>query len=210
MKQVRRKGRFFIFEGTDGSGKSTQLRLLYDTLQNQGVPVVATREPTDGKYGKKIRELYTNRDQCSKEEELELFLADRREHVETLILPALAEGKVVLCDRYVLSTVAYQGAIGFDPAQIFARHNFAPQPDLAFLFTLPVHTGLERIIAGRGESPNDFEQEATLTRVAKIFASLDLPYIIRIDATRSIDYLQQLIYDHIQSVLTNMKDESEQ
>ncbi len=77
MDDNEKKGLLIVFEGTDGTGKSTQLQLLYKVLHDEGYPVVATREPTDGKYGRKIRQLYINREEYSHEEELELFLEDR-------------------------------------------------------------------------------------------------------------------------------------
>ena len=124
-----KKGTFIVFEGIDGTGKSTQIKLLANTLVKLGHKVVLTREPTEGVYGQKIRALYQNRSAVSASEELELFIKDRREHIESVIKPALEAGNVVLCDRYFLSTAAYQGGAGCDPETIFARHRFAPEPD---------------------------------------------------------------------------------
>ena len=190
MKQ-QRKGVLIVFEGIDGTGKSTQIRLLGDYLTEQGYDVVTTREPTDSAYGRKIRRLYLDRGLCTREEELELFLADRREHVEKLLAPALARGAVVLCDRYYLSTAAYQGANGFDPEAIIEMNRFAPPPDLALIFEQPVATGLQRITDCRGETLNDFEQSDTLARVSRIFSDLRLPFIRRIKADRPIDEVQE-------------------
>ena len=127
MAKVQRKGLLIVFEGTDGTGKSTQVQLLSQYLQDQGYPVVVTREPTEGQYGRKIRSLYMHRNTCSREEELELFLADRREHVQQLLAPALTQGKIILCDRYFLSTAAYQGARGFDPENILRMNRVCPR-----------------------------------------------------------------------------------
>lgn len=186
-------GRLIVFEGTDGTGKSTQIRLLADELSRRGHSVIATREPTQGPYGQRIRKLYLDRGSCSREEELELFIADRRMHVEELLQPALQSGQIVLCDRYFLSTAAYQGANGMDVAAILARHAFAPEPDLAILFEAPVTLGIARITGGRGDRLNDFEQVDNLIRVSAIFASLDLPYIRRIDAARPIEAVHDTI-----------------
>jgi dTMP kinase len=180
-------GKLIVFEGIDGTGKSTQITLLARYLENLGFSVVITREPTNGSYGKKIRQLYVNRGEISQQEELELFLADRREHVEQLILPSLQQGKIVLCDRYYLSTAAYQGANGFDPLDILQLNDFAPTPDIALLFEVSIETSLHRITEGRGEQLNDFEQAESLTRVKKIFSDLELPYICRINAEGSIN-----------------------
>ena len=191
------KGFLIVFEGTDGTGKSTQLDLLATALQDRGLDVVSTCEPTDGKYGKQIRELYTNRGQSSLEEELDLFLADRKEHVDSLLNPSIKEGKIVLCDRYYLSTIAYQGAAGLDPAMILARNAFAPVPDLALLFHAPIQTGVQRITEGRGDTLNDFEKEDYLLKVAKHFANLDLPCISRIDASGTIEDIHQSVLNKV-------------
>jgi len=194
-------GRLIVFEGIDGTGKSTQIRLLHEYLSRRGLTVLLTREPTEGPYGQRIRRLYSDRKQLDYREELELFLADRREHVETELLPALAQGTIVLCDRYFLSTVAYQGANGCDPAEILARNDFAPDPDLALVFEVSIATSLERITIGRGEELNDFEQAETLARVSSIFSGLDLPYICRINAERSIEQVHRDVISAVDHVL---------
>ncbi len=179
----RRKGLLIAFEGIDGSGKSTHLPRLAEYLRSQGHTVVETREPTAGIHGRRIRSLLTNREQLSREEELELFLLDRREHVAQCINPALAAGHIVLTDRYYFSTAAYQGAAGMDPADIFAKNSFAPEPDLVLLLQVPPREGVRRIREQRCERPNDFEQEEQLTRVDTLFASFTQACITRIDST---------------------------
>lgn len=201
MTKLQRKGVLIVFEGTDGTGKSTQLQLLSRYLQDKGYPVVTTREPTEGQYGRIIRELYVNRSKYTQEEELELFLADRREHVRDLLAPALTEGKVVLCDRYFLSTAAYQGARGFDPEDILKLNHFAPDPDLALLFQVPLDTGLKRITSGRGDELNDFEQRESLERVAAIFSSIKRPYILPINSSGSIEEVHRLVVKHVTPLL---------
>ncbi len=201
MTKLARQGVLIVFEGTDGTGKSTQLQLLSQYLQGKGYPVIATREPTEGQYGQIIRSLYVNRSKYSQEEELELFLADRREHVQQLLIPALEQGKVILCDRYFLSTVAYQGARGFDPESILELNHFAPEPDIALLFQVPIDTGLKRITSGRGEEPNDFEQRENLTQVAAIFAAINRPYIQPIDASGSIDEVHRKVVEYVSPLL---------
>jgi dTMP kinase len=197
MTNLVRKGKLIVFEGTDGTGKSTQLKLLSSYLQDKGYPVITTREPTEGQYGKKIRSLYMHRKKYSREDELELFLADRREHVHELLVPALEQGKVILCDRYFLSTAAYQGARGFDPENILALNQFAPDPDLALLFQVPLDTGLKRITSGRGDQLNDFEQRESLDQVASIFSSIKRPYIQLIDATGSIEEVRRMVIEYV-------------
>lgn len=198
------KGLLIVFEGIDGTGKSTQMSLLACFLKEKGLDVIETREPTNGQFGQRIRALYANRDGVSREEELELFIADRQEHVQDMLTPGLEEGKIILCDRYFLSTAAYQGAVGFSPEEIIERNGFAPQPDLALLFYAPPQIGIERITTGRGETLNDFEQEASLQKVAAIFDSLKLPYIQRIDASGSIEAVHQAVLQTVTPFLRDM------
>lgn len=200
--QKREKGVLIVFEGIDGTGKSTQLQLLADYLRQQGHTVVTTKEPTEGKYGRRIRELYRNRTMVTKEEELELFLLDRRDHVHKVLGPALCRGETVLCDRYYLSTIAYQGAAGMDIDDIAAKNAFAPRPDLALVFQLPPESSIARIMECRGEVPNDFEQRDYLRKVEKIFNSLSFSYIEYIDADHSIDTVQRMVQKHVDRYLS--------
>jgi len=197
-----RRGLLLAFEGIDGTGKSSQINLLAATLTELGCRVVTTREPTDGVHGRKIRSLFTSRESLSPADELALFMADRREHVQSVIEPALAAGCIVLTDRYYLSTAAYQGANGQDPEAIMAANEaFAPLPDLVLLLTMTPAQGVHRIRALRGEVLNDFEQEEALTRVAAIFAGLDRPYITRIDAAGSLVAVQVAIAARVRQLL---------
>jgi len=195
------QGLLIAFEGIDGTGKSTQLPLLAAHLRREGCEVIETREPTDGPHGQQIRALYRNRHQVSPEQELELFLLDRRQHVEECIRPALERGAIVLTDRYYFSTAAYQGAVGCDPAVIFARHDFAPEPDLVLLLTLPVTAGIARIRDLRGETLNDFEQQAQLEKVAALFASFPHSCIVRIHAALPVMEVQASIRAAVQQLL---------
>jgi dTMP kinase len=123
----------------------------------------------------------------SLEEELALFLKDRAEHVEQIIRPSLAAGKLVLLDRYYLSTAAYQGARGADPAGILEMNErFAPQPDLVLLLDFDPDGGLARIRT-RGDQPNTFEEAEQLRVVRKIFLALERPFIRRVDASRTAE-----------------------
>ena len=192
-----RPGMLIAFEGIDGTGKSTQVALLAAHLRECGYDVVETREPTDGPYGRRIRDLYRNRSQVTPEEELELFLRDRRQHVDQCIRPALERGAIVLTDRYYFSTAAYQGAAGCDPAAIFVRHDFAPEPDLVLLLTLSPTESVGRIRGLRGETLNDFEQEEQLEKVAALFASFRHNCIVRIHAAPSVAEVHALIREAV-------------
>ena len=177
-------GTLIAFEGIDGSGKSTQLQRLEAHLRSSSRDVVSTREPTDGPIGRRIRAMARSGERIDPQQELQWFVDDRREHVASVIGPALAEGRIVLCDRYFLSSVAYQGARGLDPEEILTASETAfPQPALALIFEVDPKLGLERVGA-RGSAPEPgFEEIAFLTRVAEIFRRLDRSYIEHIDAS---------------------------
>ncbi|MDZ7642432.1 MAG: dTMP kinase [Desulfurivibrio sp.] len=198
----RPTGILIAFEGIDGTGKSTQLKLLAGRLREAGLAVVTTCEPTDGPHGRYLRQMFQRRAELSPAEELRLFIADRRDHVARLIAPALAAGQVVLTDRYYFSTAAYQGAAGHDPAAIIAANEqFAPRPDLVLLLEVPPAVGIGRVRELRGETLNDFEQEDYLRRVTAIFAALGEPCIRRIDATGDIDQVQQRLWPPVRQLL---------
>ncbi len=176
-------GALVAFEGIDGAGKSTQLARLAATLREAGHAVVETRDPTDGPHGRRIRAEARAGRRAPAAEELRWFLADRREHVDRVIVPALAAGRVVLTDRYTLSTVAYQGARGLDPTRLLREAERAfPLPDLALLFQLDPLAGLERVAARGGVREEVFEQRGVLEAVANTFATLAPHYLARVDA----------------------------
>jgi len=181
-----------VFEGIDGSGKSTLAAMLARTLEAAGIPVLLTSEPSDSPAGRLIKSLKVR---TAPLEEARLFTEDRRDHVENIIRPALARGMIVICDRYFLSSAAYQGARGLDPAQIVDINlSFAPRPDITFLLTLPVDLALSRIREGRSEGFSDFEAREYLESVDAIYRSLDDPSIRRIDASaHPEDTLRQVI-----------------
>ena len=173
------RGLFIVIEGIDGTGKSTQAKRLGEWLASQGREVVLSREPTAGPWGQKVRESAAT-GRLSPEDELEYFLNDRREHVAELIAPSLAAGKIVVLDRYYFSTMAYQGARGFDPAEIRRKNEeFAPVPDLLLIMDLAVDAALERIGA-RGDTANEFEKRENLERCREIFLSLKDESFVRV------------------------------
>ena len=186
MSRPNAPGWLVVVEGIDGAGKSTVLRRLAGQCAERGLACVSSGEPTRGPWGMKLRQSMTE-GRLSLDEELALFLKDRAEHVEQLIRPALALGKVVLLDRYYLSTAAYQGARGAEPGRILEMNEaFAPQPDLVLLLDFDPAGGLARIRA-RGDAPNTFEEAEQLRAVRKIFLGLQRPFIRRVDASRAAD-----------------------
>ena len=162
---------FIVIEGIDGTGNSTQVKLLGEWFARAGRDVVLSREPTDGRWGRKLRESAAA-GRLDAATELEYFLSDRRQHVEELIRPSLAAGKVVILDRYYFSTMAYQGARGFDPGEIRRKNEaFAPVPDHLFILDLDVDAALVRI-GSRGDIANEFEQRESLEACRRVFLSL--------------------------------------
>ena len=182
------RGILIDFEGIDGSGKTTQAEMAYKHLLSSGIPVKLFREPTQGRYGKTIRDILTGRlPRRSPEEELDLFVKDREEDVAENILPALSAGEVVLIDRYYYSTMAYQGAQGLDVEGIRSRNeSFAPKPDLVLIFLVAVEKGLTRIKAVRENGTDHYEREAFLRKVDAIFRSFKDQQIRYIDSERSL------------------------
>lgn len=189
------QGLFIVLEGIDGTGKSSHAKRLASYFSSLGREVVLSREPTDGPWGKKLRDSATT-GRLEPEEELEYFLRDRREHVDQLIRPALAEGKVVILDRYYFSTMAYQGARGFDPAQIRRRNEeFAPVPDWLFILDVEIDTALQRI-GHRGDTANHFERRDALQKCREIFLSLrHEPFARVISAEGGMDEIAHQIID---------------
>ncbi len=143
------RGVFVSFEGGEGAGKSTLMEGIYQSLELQGLPVIQTRAPGGTEFGEKVRNLLLHDDQSlDGRSELFLFLADRAQHVFEVIKPALEEGKIVLCDRFNDSTIAYQGvARELDPSFVRSLCLFATkqlEPDLTFYLDIDPVEGLKR------------------------------------------------------------------
>lgn len=142
------KGRFITFEGSEGCGKSTQSKMLFGYLKAKGLKVIYLREPGGVKVSEMIREILLNpKNKISPEAETLLYMAARAQVVEEIIKPALLAGKIVVCDRFMDSTIAYQGyGLGIDMKLIKSLGNFATQgiaPDLTIFLDLPVKSGLK-------------------------------------------------------------------
>ena len=195
------RGLLIVFEGIDGSGKSTQCRMLADLLNKKGIANISFAEPTRGKWGMKIRQLLAKgRNGISADEELEWFMNDRREDVEQNIEPALKAGKVVLMDRYYFSTAAYQGALGFDPQEIKAENEkFAPVPDRVLVFHNSPEKSLERIESSR-EGKSAFEKRDYLIEVQKVFRSFTGSNIRFISSDPSVEKVHEQVLREVQDL----------
>ena len=144
------KGLFITFEGADGCGKTTQLMLLAKYLKAQGREVVVTREPGARGLGEKIREILLNYDgEVSSRAEAFMFLADRAQHIDVIVNPAIKSGKIVLCDRHTDSSVAYQGyGRRLDIDEIKRLNSIATngkKPDMTLIFDIDVETSMARV-----------------------------------------------------------------
>ena len=210
--------RFITFEGGDGSGKSTQLKLLADYLSGRGRQVICTREPGGTNLGKMIRRvlLEAGDEKIFPETELFLYLADRAQHVREVVSPALAAGKIVLCDRFTDSTLAYQGyGREVDLAMLDQLNRMASGgvvPDLTFLLDCPPELGLSRTAArmvtqksgGRREDRFERKEREFHDRVRRGFLELarkDVQRIRLLDAQRSVEDLHREIRAIVESAL---------
>lgn len=206
-------GSFITFEGIDGCGKSTQLRLLASSLRMRGLEVVATREPGGTPLGQRIRSVLLDpQGEVDPLAELLLFAADRAQHVRTILRPAILSGAIVLSDRYADATAAYQGAgRDFTPETINKVIELATEglkPDLTLVFDLPVTEGLARTHR-RTDSENktdrlDAEDAAFHTRVRNAYLQLaaDEPDRVRIiDATGSVNETHERVIEVIMPFL---------
>jgi len=181
MTQAQIPGGFLLaIEGIDGAGKTTLATSLGAVLKNVGLGVTIGKEPTAGPWGTKLRQSAIE-GRLDAAEELRYLLLDRREHVESVIAPALARGEVMILDRYYPSNVAYQGAAGLDVHELLAANDFAPKPDLLLVLDVEPDEGLSRIRA-RGDKPNHFEDIDNLERCRAIFLAPDLLDATIIDA----------------------------
>jgi dTMP kinase len=143
---MKGKGFFICVEGLDGCGKTTQTRLLIRKLRKMGCNAVSTAEPSRGKIGKFIRKYCLHSEKrVSTVVEALLFAADRFEHVEREVIPALDEGKIVVSDRYVYSSLAYQGAAGLDLKWIEMVNEQAMRPNLAIFVDVKPETVIQRL-----------------------------------------------------------------
>lgn len=200
---------FITFEGPDGSGKTTQARMLVEYLQARGYPVIYTREPGGTEISEQIREviLSTRNLAMQNETEVLLFSAARAQIVAELIRPALAAGKIVVCDRYSDSTLAYQGyGLGLDLEALRAITKFATRglvPDLTFYIDVPVQVGLERRHQGETNrlDQKNVEYHRRVREGYLELAHAEPERFVVIDGTQPIDQVQTEIRARLSEAL---------
>jgi dTMP kinase len=208
-------GLFVVFEGGEGAGKSTQVRLLAEALRGSGRDVVVTREPGATEAGAQIRRLLLDGDALAPRAEALLYAADRAHHVATVVRPALARGAIVVSDRYVDSSLAYQGAgrtlpVG-DVAWLSSWATGGLKPDLTILLDLDPSVGLVRA-ESRGRGADRLESESLAFHERVRFAFLDLAaadsgrYLV-VDAERDPERVAGVVLDRIQALLPSVSEE---
>lgn len=196
---------FITVEGPDGSGKSTQLQLLVESLKQKGYDIVVTREPGGTTVGNQIREVLLSPDhhEMTPRVEMMLYAASRAQNVEQVIRPALERGAIVLCDRFIDASIAYQGyGLQYDLDQIQSLNEWATNgltPDLTFLFDLSPERANARM-KDRGQLDRiESRDQAFHERVYEGFQTLLKQYperIIRVDADQSIECIQDEVLDY--------------
>lgn len=211
-------GKFITFEGTDGAGKTTILNMVLDYLKEEmGDKLVTSREPGGNPIAESIREVILDRKNVDMDKRTEalLYAAARRQNIEQTVKPAIADNKLVICDRYLDSSIAYQGGgreIGEDA--INEMNQFATEgflPDLTIYFNLPVEEGLKRIAKNRAEDEVDRLDVETIdfhNRVHAAYqrlAKANPKRIKSVDATQSIDAVYQNVLEILQPYLNEFK-----
>ena len=193
------QGLFITFEGPDGCGKTTQMKLLAEYFTKNGKEVVLTREPGGKGLGEKVREILLNyggevSDRC----ESFLFLADRAQNIDIIVNPAVKQGKIVLCDRHIDSTVAYQGyGRGLDIERINMLNNLATngkKPDLTFVFDVDVETSMKRVGKEKDRMESAGVEFHNRVRQGYLELAKQEPQRIKvIDATKSIEEIHKKV-----------------
>lgn len=211
--QSKTRGLFISIDGGEGAGKTTQMKILAESLQKDGYTTVITCEPGGTELGIKLREILLNSENVSPRAEALLYAADRADHVSSLIRPALERGEVVITDRYLDSSVAYQGAarsLGADQVRelsLWATEELLP--DVTFFLDIDVKVGFER---KRGDKLDRLEKEPTAfhEEVRKMFIKLaknDPGRVVVVNASQNMDEIAKQIKDEVDSRMKLLKTE---
>ncbi len=201
------KGLFITFEGADGCGKSTQMKLLKEFLENKGHEVVITREPGAIGLGERVREILLNYDgEVSNRCESFLFLADRAQNIDIIVKPAIQQGKIVLCDRHTDSTVAYQGyGRGLDINEINKLNNIATnnlKPDLTYLFDVDIETSMQRVGQNKDRMESAGKEFFNKVRHGYLELAKNEPNRIKvIDSTKNIESVFEDVLKEIKNYI---------
>ncbi|MEQ1849044.1 MAG: dTMP kinase [Candidatus Peribacteraceae bacterium] len=189
-------GRFIVLEGPDGSGTTTHAKLLGERLRKEGHDVLLTAEPTDSSIGKFIREQLKGKTIPSPAALQLLFCADRALHIQEVIKPALAAGKTVISDRYVISTLVYGEALGLDPDWLLQVNTPFVEPDVMVLALPPLSVCLERI--GLRKQLDVFENSAFQKKVYDLYERMtDDPQIKVVDTSGRLEEAAERVWEAV-------------
>ena len=204
------KGQFIAFEGCDGSGKTTVSRAVYERLKEEGYDVIYTREPGGIEISEQIRNVILDPKNVTMDERTEalLYAASRRQHLMEKVLPALEQGKIVLSDRYVLSSLAYQGyARGIGIEEVWRINEFAIEdhmPDHTIFLDIEAKTGIERLKNRASLDRLDKEALSFHERVFDGYKKINEMYkdqIVTFDANRPAEEVIEIVCEYLKSVL---------
>ena len=201
------KGLFITFEGADGCGKTTQLKLLAEYLTNKGLEVVITREPGAKGLGEKVREILLNYDgEVSDRCESCFFLYDRAQHIDMIINPAIEQGKIILCDRHTDSSVAYQGyGRGLSIERINMLNDLAVNgryPDMTLVFDIDVETSMKRVGDEKDRMESAGMEFFNRVRNGYLEIAKQEPNRVKVlDARKSIDEIHKDVIELIEELL---------
>ncbi|MDO5039647.1 dTMP kinase [Clostridium sp.] len=206
-----KKGNFIVFEGGEGSGKSTMIDMIYDWLDEMGYSVIKTREPGGISIAEQIREVILNKQNVKMDGKTEalLYAAARRQHLVEKVIPALEDGKIVLCDRFLDSSLAYQGyARGLGMDEVYSINKFAIgdcMPDVSILFDISPEVGLNRIKKNSDREVNRLDLEK-IDFHNKVREGYNLIYNkssknkFKINAEQTINE----VFDEVKDIISNM------
>lgn len=209
------KGIFITFEGGEGAGKSTILNNIYEELIEKNIPCIITREPGGIEISEQIRSVILNVENTNMDARTEalLYAAARRQHLVEKVIPALKEGKIVLCDRFLHSSLAYQGyARGLGVDEVYEINKFAIDtymPDLIVFFDIEPKLGLERININNEREVNRLDKESLEfhTKVRAGYEMLIEKYdhnIVKVDASKTVQAVNSMVSSIVEEFITNM------
>ncbi len=195
----KKNGVFIVLEGPDGAGTTRHSEWLAENLSRAGHDVLLTSEPTNDPIGKQIRAKLKSDTKLEPAEIQELFVKDRAHHVEHIILPALAEGKIVITDRYALSTIIYGTAQGLDEAWLRELNKDFPTPALTIITLPPFEVCRERVL-GR-EQRDQMEEDSLQRKVYSLYVAVDEPNTFFVDTSKEKEIASQQVFITAQKFL---------
>lgn len=203
MKSNEYPGKFIVIEGLDGAGKSVQAQLLANFLEKEGREIVITKEQTsDSEAGIKIKKILQGIITATPIELQRLFVQDRKEHLENQIIPALKNGKFVICERYAASTVAFGGSTGLDIDLLVKMNDNFLLPDLTIILDVSPGACMGRIEA-RGESKEFFEKKEKLAKAGEVYKKISKIYgnVVAINGERPVEEVFKDIEKIVKGIL---------